>query len=290
MQLRALWWCSAVVHALVAPTPRPISLSQYLVESSARDPQLRDLEPLIASVEMACKTIASLIATAPLDGLTGLAAGGASVNVQGEAQKTLDLVTNDVLKDALAYSGRVGLAASEEETRAMLMDAFDSEYVAVFDPLDGSSNVDAAVATGTIFGVFRATGDCVAYAPGEDDAALGALEARCLGNALQPGANLVAAGYCMSFFFPRRTRRRETAGGAAFPRKRYSSSTVLVLTLGRGVHEFTLDPRSGAFRRSRANVTIPRSGATYEAASTSTSRRNPTTSDFGSDFEISSSR
>ena len=114
-------------------------------------------------------------------------------------------------------------------------EAYGSKYVAVFDPLDGSSNVDAAVATGTIFGIFRQNVDCIVK---DDEERLDAEETRCLLNTLQPGRSLVAAGYCM-----------------------YSSSTVLVFTLGDGVQGFTLDPLSREFVLSHANVTVPPAGA-----------------------------
>ena len=128
------------------PTP-PISFAKYVVDAACADRDLEDLEPLLLSIGMACKAISGLVATADLDGATGYAFGD-TVNVQGERQKTLDLVTNDVLKDALRYGGRVGLAASEEEDAPVLVEeAFDRKYVAVFDPLDGSSNVDAAART-----------------------------------------------------------------------------------------------------------------------------------------------
>ena len=148
----------------------PVTLSRFMLEETRRDESLMDLEALMASIQMACKTISSLVQRAGLSDLTGLAAGGGSVNVQGEEQKKLDLVTNDVLKDALGYTGRVGLLASEEEALPVLVEeTLDSRYVAVFDPLDGSSNVDAAIATGTIFGIFELDDACVFLSPEPED-------------------------------------------------------------------------------------------------------------------------
>ena len=112
---------------------------------------------------MGCKTISGIVQRAGVDGLDGAAD---TINVQDEQQKQLDIIANEVLKDALRYTGKVGLAASEEEADPMLVEeAFGSKYVAVFDPLDGSSNVQAAVATGTIFGIFRQNVECLIRRP-----------------------------------------------------------------------------------------------------------------------------
>merc|ERR1712024_147415 len=103
------------------------------------------------------------------------------------------------------------------------------KYVAVFDPLDGSSNVDAGIPTGTIIGVYEHDENCIVEEDGDADA-----EAQCLANTLQPGTNPVAAAYCL-----------------------YSSSTFLVLTLGNGVYMFTLDEEIGEFILAKPNVKIP---------------------------------
>ena len=224
----------------------PVTLSRFMLEETRRDESLMDLEALMASIQMACKTISSLVQRAGLSDLTGLAAGGGSVNVQGEEQKKLDLVTNDVLKDALGYTGRVGLLASEEEALPVLVEeTLDSRYVAVFDPLDGSSNVDAAIATGTIFGIFELDDACVFLSPEPEDGSANATtlddrETSCLLSALRSGESLVAAGYCM-----------------------YSSSTILVFTTGDGVNGFTLDPKTNEFVLSHRDLQIPKSGPYY---------------------------
>jgi hypothetical protein len=155
-----------------------ITLTRYLIETVAANPQMRELESLIASVQTACKTIASVVERASITGMTGLQAGGGSVNVQGEEQKKLDVITNDIMKKSLRFSGKVGVLASEEEDRPLevsgeLKDKYaevglrttqfksdvimeeTGKFVAVFDPLDGSSNVDAGIPTGTIFGIFE---------------------------------------------------------------------------------------------------------------------------------------
>ena len=105
---------------------------------------LDDVEPAMRSVATACRQISGLVRRAHLDGLAGMAVGGRGVNVQGEAQKELDVVTNDLLKTVLCSSGTLFCVASEEEdepcTCAQIVDneGFDGSLVAVFDPLDGA--------------------------------------------------------------------------------------------------------------------------------------------------------
>jgi fructose-1,6-bisphosphatase I len=154
----------------------------------------------------------------------------------------LDVITNEVLKRALRFTGKLGVLASEEEDEPLGLDEGSAKdllmeetqkYVAVFDPLDGSSNVDAGIPTGTIIGIYDHDSECQIdpECVGEEcDEAM----AQCLTNTLQPGVNLVAAAYCL-----------------------YSSSTFFVLTLGNGVYMFTLDEQIGEFVLSKANVKIP---------------------------------
>merc|ERR1719298_4653 len=134
-----------------------MTLTRYMIQQSIKDPEkYQDMESLMSSIQMACKQIASMVARAGISDLTGLEEGGGSVNVQGEEQKKLDVISNDVLKNALRFSGRVGVVGSEEEDAPVLIEeAYSGRYVAVFDPLDGSSNIDAAISTGTIFGIFE---------------------------------------------------------------------------------------------------------------------------------------
>jgi fructose-1,6-bisphosphatase I len=146
-----------------------ITLGRFMVETVAansEDRKLRELEELIMSIQTACKTIASVVDRASITGKLGLEAGGGSINIQGEEQKRLDVITNEIFKKALRFSGTVAVLASEEETNPMsistsLVDKYRDvglittqfkgdvliqksdlgKYVAVFDPLDGSSNV-----------------------------------------------------------------------------------------------------------------------------------------------------
>lgn len=116
-------------------------------------------------------------------------------------------------------------------------ESYGGNYVVVFDPLDGSSNVAAAVSTGSIFGVYASDEQCV---PDFDADPAAVVEEKCIANVCQPGRNLTAAGYCM-----------------------YSSSTILVLTVGDGAFGFTLDPSVGEFIMSHERITVPESGKIY---------------------------
>merc|ERR550514_2140414 len=208
-----------------------MTLTRFMSEMSRKDPsKYQEMESLMASIQMACKQIASLVTRAGISDLTGLEEGGGSVNVQGEEQKKLDVISNDVLKNALRYSGKVGVVGSEEEDVPVLIEEqYSGKYVAVFDPLDGSSNIDAAISTGTIFGIFEEGEPGVCTIP--NSAELNKDEVKCLVDTLQKGDKLVASGYVM-----------------------YSSSVIMVMTMGNGVNGFTLDPAIGEFVLTHPNI------------------------------------
>jgi len=218
-----------------------MTLSRYMILQTIKKPdEYKDLESLMTSIQMACKQIASLVGRAGIQDLTGLEEGGGSVNVQGEEQKKLDVISNTVLKNALRFSGKVGIVGSEEEDAPVLVEeAYSGKYVTVFDPLDGSSNIDAAISTGTIFGIFE-QGASPEECKIESKDGLSEAEVNCLVDTLQPGKKLVAAGYCM-----------------------YSSSTIMVMTTGDGVNGFTLDPNIGEFVLTLPNIQIPKRGKIY---------------------------
>jgi len=189
----------------------------------------RELATLLDSVASACRRISSLVARAPLDGMVGLAAAS---NASGDEQKKLDVIANDVFAGAVCDSGRCNILVSEEEEQPVLVSSTGS-YIACFDPIDGSSNIDAAVPTGSIFGIYS-LGECIVD---EDvDSAAEVLD-KCLVNVRQSGNELAAAGYCL-----------------------FSSSTVLVLTVKSGVFGFTLDRTRGEFILSHDAVRIPDPG------------------------------
>jgi fructose-1,6-bisphosphatase I len=231
-----------------------VTLTRFMNEVAMLNPEIRELTTLFGAIETACKAISNLVKRSQLPSSESLGYQG-EVNVQGEDQKKLDVITNDLLKRALRFTGRIGVLASEEEdapvdligTKEATNVALSPEivieegerYVAVFDPLDGSSNVDAGIPTGTIIGVYEHDENCYIDPECMDDEC-SEQEAQCLANTLQPGTNLVAAAYCL-----------------------YSSSTFLVLTLGNGVYMFTLDENIGEFVLSKPNVKIPEESKIY---------------------------
>eukprot|EP00929_Paragymnodinium_shiwhaense_P067537 TRINITY_DN3397_c0_g1_i6.p1 TRINITY_DN3397_c0_g1~~TRINITY_DN3397_c0_g1_i6.p1 ORF type:complete len:490 (+),score=151.83 TRINITY_DN3397_c0_g1_i6:52-1470(+) len=215
-----------------------VTIARYLFELQKRGDMDMDLLSVFVSIREAAKVISKLVNTAPLKAVDLLGLQG-EVNVQGEDQKKLDVITNDVFKRALQYTGRLGTLASEEEDSPVdvLSDSFTEtgKYVCVFDPLDGSSNVDAGIAVGTIFGIFKEQD--METCDISDLNNMSAEESRCLTGTLQPGKALVAAGYVL-----------------------YSSSTEMVFTYGKGVVGFTLDLSIGEFIMTRPQIKIPERG------------------------------
>ena len=231
-----------------AATLRGRTFDRWLEVETWRQPALKDVKPALAQMAGCCRQIAGLVRNAHINGLTGLAGqddGAASVNIQGEEQKKLDIVTNDLLKTWLCASGTLYCVASEEEdepcTCSNVIDHpdFNGDLVAMFDPLDGSSNVDAGLATGTIFGILRHPEHLASkFGPSKDSGGF----AYTTGGAspdtlLQKGSRLVAAGYCL-----------------------YGAATTLVVSLGTGVHGFTLDPKTKTFVLTMPDIRIPRRG------------------------------
>jgi len=211
----------ATVPAMSAPAS-PVSLTRFLIEEQRGERINPDLRLLIEVVARACKTIAVAVGKGALGGVLGDAGtDGASINVQGEAQKKLDVIANDVLLEANAWGGHLAACASEEMDEPFpIPDAYPrGNYLLLFDPLDGSSNIDVNVSVGTIFSVLDCPGD-----------------AQCVDTQsfLQPGTAQVAAGYCI-----------------------YGPSTMLVLTIGHGTHAFTLDREQGSFVLVQENIRIP---------------------------------
>ena len=201
---------------------RRVSLSRYLIEEQrARNPVEAipgDLRLLIEVVSRACKNISNAVSKGALAGVLGQAG---SDNVQGEAQKKLDVIANEVLLEANEWGGHLAAMVSEEmEGVHPIPHRYPKgEYLLLFDPLDGSSNIDVNVSIGTIFSVLR----CPEGVTEPDEAAF-----------LQPGAKQVAAGFAV-----------------------YGPATMLVLTLGHGVAVFTLDREMGSFVLTADQVKIP---------------------------------
>ncbi|KAL1762219.1 fructose-1,6-bisphosphatase class 1/Sedoheputulose-1,7-bisphosphatase [Schizophyllum commune] len=181
-----------------------------------------DLTLLLTAIQTTCKFIATNVRKARLINLVGLAG---ETNVQGEEQKKLDVLANDIMINSLRASGKTAVLVSEENEEAVIIeDRYKGRYCVVFDPLDGSSNIDAGVNIGTIFGVYRVKDD-----------SKGAIS-----DVLRPGSEMVAAGYCM-----------------------YGSSANLVLTTGDGVNGYTLDAGVGEFILTHPNIQVPSRGKIY---------------------------
>ena len=206
--------------------PMPLShrwtLTRYLIEERRRFPDASGgLNALILDVSIACKALARIVAQGEL----AATAGGGAVNVQGEVQKPLDVLSNDIFIRMNEWNGHLaGMASEEMEGPRQIPDAYPrGKYLLVFDPLDGSSNIDVNVAVGSIFSVLRAPTDVVASGRDVTEA-----------DFLQPGAAQVAAGYAI-----------------------YGPTTQLVLTVGNGVAAFTLDPNLGEFVLTRHPIRVP---------------------------------
>jgi fructose-1,6-bisphosphatase I / sedoheptulose-1,7-bisphosphatase len=209
------------------------TLTQFLIEERRRHPgSSGELNSLILDVALACKAISKRIASGALTGVIGKAG---AVNVQGEQQQKLDVVANDIFLRTNEWGGELAGMASEELDEPYLIppEYPRGKYLLTFDPLDGSSNIDVNVAVGSIFSILRAS------VPGQDAT---------VADFLQPGTQQVAAGYAI-----------------------YGPSTVLVLTVGTGVHAFTLDLELGEFFLTRQNIRLP--DATAEYAVNSSNRR-----------------
>jgi len=197
------------------------SLTQYLVEQQRAEQALEpEVRLLIEVVSRACKTISHAVSKGALGGVLGSLE---SENVQGEVQKKLDVMSNEVLHEANEWGGHLAAMASEEmETIHLIPNRYPKgEFLLLFDPLDGSSNIDVNVSIGTIFSVLRAPPEASGREVTEQDF-------------LQKGTTQVCAGYAV-----------------------YGPQTMLILTIGRGVVGFTLDREMGSWILTHDNMTIP---------------------------------
>ncbi|KAK9072176.1 hypothetical protein SSX86_008608 [Deinandra increscens subsp. villosa] len=238
-----------------------MTITRFVLNEQSKYPESRgDFSILLSNIVLGCKFVCSAVNKAGLAKLIGLA-GETNVQAkndpfqpepaltnyltslilhihspfisshrclflfQGEEQKKLDVLSNEVFVKAMVSSGRTCILVSEEDEEAIIVEPSKrGKYCVVFDPLDGSSNIDCGVSIGTIFGIYMIKdGD----------------EAR-LEDVLQPGKNMLAAGYCM-----------------------YGSSCTLVLSTGSGVNGFTLDPSLGEFILTHPDIKIPKKGKIY---------------------------
>ncbi len=176
---------------------------------------------LIRTLLAACKEISFRVSQGALAGVLG---STLSENVQGETQKKLDVISNQIIKDTLCESGYVKAMSSEEEEHVVPCDP-DGKYLVSFDPLDGSSNTEINSLIGTIFSIFHAP----QWMEPDDPSAF-----------VQPGTQMVAAAYVL-----------------------YGPSTMLAMTTGRGTHLYTLDKTHGGFLLTQANIQLPQQTAEY---------------------------
>jgi fructose-1,6-bisphosphatase I len=205
-----------------------VTMEQHILEEQRRNhPHASgDFSWLLSGILLATKTIAAQVRRA---GLVGILGSIGRENVQGETVQKLDVLANQALLYCLGSRGNVAIMASEENAEPVVVhrDREDGRYVVVFDPLDGSSNIDVNVSVGTIFSIFRRDPDpsCTRHP---------------LVDVLQSGRRQIAAGYVV-----------------------YGSSTMAVYTTGNGVYGFTLDPSIGAYVISHEQITMPAHGNIY---------------------------
>lgn len=194
-----------------------MTIDHHFLEMQSQFPDATgDFTNLMYDIALAAKVIGREVSRAGLVDILGMAGRR---NIQGEQVQKLDVFANETMVRMNAMTGRVCVMASEEVNEIIPAHP-DGKYVLVFDPLDGSSNIDVNVSIGTIFSVFRRKSS---YGPGV------------LEDCLQPGRDLVAAGYVV-----------------------YGSSTMLVYSGGQGVHGFTLDPSVGEFLLSHSSIITPK--------------------------------
>ena len=215
------------------PLSQRWTLTRYLIEERRRFPNASgDLNALILDISLACKAIARIVAFGGLSDTLGLigmapaaAVGGGANGLSEGHKKPLDVISNELFIRMNEWNGHLaGMASEEMDEPQQIPSAFPrGKYLLVFDPLDGSGNIDVNVSVGSIFSILRAPDEVVAS--GRD-----VVEA----DFLQPGATQVAAGYAI-----------------------YGPSTMLVLTVGNGVAGFTLSPNLGEFILTHPDIKVP---------------------------------
>lgn len=207
---------------------RITTLSRFLIEQTRNHDTPSDLRFLVEIVGRACKMINRSVTKGALGGVLGSLK---TENVQGEVQKKLDVLSNEILLEANEWGGTLaGMASEEMDTVYQIPGCYPKgAYLLVFDPLDGSSNVDVNVSVGTIFSVLKCPAEFLSQnEPLKEEAFL------------QPGIQQVAAGYAI-----------------------YGPQTMLMLTMGNGVKGFTLDPELGSFVLTHDDIKVPEQTAEF---------------------------
>ncbi len=216
-----------------------ITIERFIMEQERLHPEATgELSNLLYDLCLAAKIISRHVRRAGLSDILGPAGG--AVNVSGDLQQKLDLFAHDTVQNAVQHTGRVCLTASEEDERPVRVPPAKAggKYVLLYDPLDGSTNIDVNVSIGTIFSIHRRVTKRTEPAALED--------------CLQAGKKQVAAGYIL-----------------------YGSSTMLVYTTGQGVHGFTLDPTIGEFLLSHPDIRTPGVGQYYSVNESNWNRWSP---------------
>ncbi len=206
------------------PRQNLTSLQSHILQEEGRYPgSSGDFTWILSALSLAAKSIAAKVRVARIEDVLG---DHGEANVHGESQQKLDVIANDILVTCLGNRPSVAVVASEEDEEPTILrrGSEGGKYCVVFDPLDGSSNLDVCVSVGTIFSILR-----------NDPTIPGVVETLC-----QPGTAQVAAGYIL-----------------------YGSSTVFVLTTGNGVDMFVLDPAIGSFVLVKSKIRIPAAGKSY---------------------------
>ncbi len=201
-----------------------VSLTQFIIEQQRELPEASGtFSLLLNNIVTACKQISHLVNQGDLVGILGSAG---TENVQGEVQKKLDIITHDIMVNALNWTGQLaGMASEEVDNIIAIPEAYPKgKYLVLFDPLDGSSNIDLNLTVGTIFSILR-------YAEGEEPT---------VEDFLRPGTEQVCAGFVL-----------------------YGPSTMMVLTTGHGVNGFTLDQDIGEFILTHPTIRIPEEASEF---------------------------
>ena len=208
----------------MADGPLMTTVERHFLEKGNSPHATEEFSWLLSGITLATKIIAAYVQRA---GLLEVMGATGRINVQGEEVQKLDEFANQTLVRCLGYRGTIGILVSEEDEEPhVIQEAAAGKYIVLFDPLDGSSNINANVSIGTIFSILQRD-------PHSDSRDV-------MAHILQPGCKQVAAGYVV-----------------------YGSSTVLAYTAGEGVHMFTLDPSIGAYLLAQEDIQMPEAGRIY---------------------------
>lgn len=202
-----------------------MTLTRFIMQERSQFKQATgNFAMLLQSIQLACKVIATATSKA---GIMKLHTTEGNINATGDEQKALDILSDDVFINSCAFSNQIYIMVSEEHEKPIVLEEKTGGYAIVFDPLDGSSNIEANVSVGTIFGIYRKVDRSQNEKAGLKDV-------------LRPGNELVCGGYAV-----------------------YGSSCMMVITTGLGVNGFTLDPAVGEFVLTHPNIRCKSKGKVY---------------------------